>query len=76
LRGFFAAGASSLVASLWALNDRLAAKMMAQLYEMWYTNGLKSPSDLPATLRSIQCQTKNEQPHPVYWAPFILAGQS
>ncbi len=74
LRGFLAAGASSVISSLWALKDQTAAKMMASLYKTWYRNVLRNGSDLGATMRAIQCQTLKEEPHPAFWAPFMLVG--
>ena len=75
-RGLFAAGASSLISALWALKDETAAKMMASLYNAWYKDSLRTGRDLAEILRSVQCQIMVEQPHPAFWAPLILVGNS
>lgn len=69
-RGFFAAGAPALLVSLWTVDDASTAALMANFY------GRLRAGDTPATaLRAAQCALLREQPHPFYWAPFVLMGR-
>lgn len=69
-RGFFAAGAPALVVSLWTVDDASTATLMAHFYRRLHAG------DSPATaLRAAQCALLREQPHPFYWAPFVLMGR-
>jgi tetratricopeptide (TPR) repeat protein len=70
IRGFFAAGIPALVVSLWAVDDSSTTRLM----QHFYATLLAGAS--PATaLRSAQLTTLHEQPHPFFWAPFILVGR-
>jgi CHAT domain len=69
-RGFLGAGASTLVASLWLVQDETTAQMM----EDWYAR-LHDGASRAATLRDAQLALKEKYPHPYYWAPFVLIGQ-
>lgn len=71
LRGFFAAGAASILMSLWSLHDRWATELMARFYDHW-RGGAESKS---AALRAAQLGLLREQPHPVFWAPLVLVGK-
>ncbi len=69
-RGFFAAGAPALLVSLWTVDDASTATMMAHFYRRLHAG------DTPAkALRAAQCALLREQPHPFYWAPFVLMGR-
>ncbi len=69
-RGFLFAGASTIVASLWQVDDRATSELMRQFYE-----GLKS-MDKREALRLAQLDTKKRYAHPYYWAAFQLTGNS
>jgi tetratricopeptide (TPR) repeat protein len=71
--GFCAAGASSLVLSLWALNDEIASRTMVELHRTWH-NGA-GPGGWAYRLRSIQLEVMRANPHPLFWAPCILVGR-
>jgi CHAT domain-containing protein/tetratricopeptide (TPR) repeat protein len=69
-RGFFAAGAPAILVSLWTVDDASTATMMAHFYTRLRAG------DSPATaLRAAQRALLREQPHPFYWAPFVLMGR-
>lgn len=70
LRGFLAAGARSVAASLWPANDRATAVLMEQFYTLWTQGQSKA-----AALRSAQQQTRAQFPHPYHWAAFGLVGE-
>ena len=69
-RGFFAAGAPSLVLSLWAVDDDATAELMTKFYQ-----GLQSGLTTAAALRDAQCAMLKQYPHPFFWSPFILLGR-
>ncbi len=66
-RGFLSAGASSLVVSLWAVDDPATAKLMTALYQK-----LRSGASTRAALRAAALEIKSLYNHPYYWAPFVL----
>lgn len=69
VRGFLHAGASSLVVSLWAVNDRTTAELMTAFYQRM------SQGESPRTaLRQSSLSLMPRYAHPYYWAPFVLIG--
>jgi len=72
-RGFMHAGASSVVASLWKVDDEATAELM----KYFYTNMLKKGMRPAAALREAQTTLRRnpqwQSPH--YWAGFILQGE-
>jgi CHAT domain-containing protein len=70
-RGFLYAGTPSLVVSLWMVNDRSTAQMMRRFYE-----GLRDGLSKARALREAILEVKAANPHPYYWAPFVLLGKS
>ena len=68
-RAVLGAGASALVASLWAANDDTAPAFMGSFYA-----GLRSGAGRAASLRAAALEMRSREPHPYFWAPFILVG--
>ncbi len=71
-RAFLFAGARSLLASLWQVEDRSTAELMLAFYEH-----LQSGSDPGTALREAKLEllARPRTAHPFYWAPFILTGR-
>ena len=69
-RGFLYAGASSIVASLWKVDDLATSALMKGFYD-----ALKKTNKREA-LRQAQLQNKKQYPHPYYWASFQLTGNA
>ncbi|HEX8250645.1 MAG TPA: CHAT domain-containing tetratricopeptide repeat protein [Pyrinomonadaceae bacterium] len=69
-RGFFSAGASSLVLSLWNVHDATTVQLMRHFYEAIRRG--KSPA---AALHKAQCEILKKHPHPFFWSPFFLIGR-
>lgn len=71
-RGFFYAGASEVLASLWAVRDRATAELMQRFYHAMFQQGL-SPA---AALRAAQLAMRREPRwrDPYFWAAFNLQG--
>ena len=69
-RGFLYAGSSSIVASLWKVDDLATSQLMTRFYiELDKTNKREA-------LRKAQLETKKKYPHPYYWASFQLTGSA
>jgi tetratricopeptide (TPR) repeat protein len=67
-RSFLYAGASSIVASLWTVDDRSTAMLMRAFYR-----NLGSMNKAEA-LRQAKLETLQEYPSPFHWAAFCLQG--
>ena len=70
---FLSAGSKSVVASLWKVDDRATAVLMADFYEGMLQKGM-SPS---AALQSAQLKMMHNKQWsaPYYWAGFVLQGE-
>jgi len=70
-RGFLYAGAKSVIASLWKVDDAATAKLMTSLYRR--VSGGESAS---SALRGAQVEMAHDQQwsNPSYWAAFVLEG--
>jgi len=69
-RGLFCAGASSLLLSLWDVHDRSTADLMQEFYK-----GYIDSDDMAGSLRSAMHKLREQNPHPYFWAPFVLVGK-
>lgn len=70
-RSFVAAGAPSVVVSLWAVDDRSTATLMSAFYRQLQTNPNKATA-----LRQAMLQTMQQHPQPIDWAAFTLIGEA
>lgn len=70
--GFFYAGASRLLVSLWDVHDEATAELMAAFYRGLYSEGLTPPDALRAAQRFLRRQERWQAPY--YWAGFVLEG--
>lgn len=68
-RAFLAAGASSLVMSLWPVEDNATNELM----QLFYQRLLQGESRVQA-LRAAQCSLLQQTSHPYFWAAFRLVG--
>jgi CHAT domain-containing protein len=69
-RGLFCAGASSLLLSLWDVHDRSTAELMQEFYRRYIAS-----EDMAGSLRSAMRELREQNPHPYFWAPFVLVGK-
>jgi CHAT domain-containing protein len=69
-RGFLTAGASSLIVSLWTVNDEAAGKLMTDLYTF-----LQRGRSIASSLRDAQLAFIARGDHPYLWSPFVLIGR-
>ena len=72
-RGFMYAGASTVMASLWKVDDEATAELMKR----FYTNMLQRGMTPTAALRSAQNSIRQEPQWraPYYWAAFTMQGE-
>jgi len=72
-RAFFFAGSSSVLMSLWAVNDQATYQLM----ERFYTH-LRSSKQIASSLRKAKLEmiASDTVSHPYYWAGFIVTGKS
>lgn len=69
-RGFLYAGASSVVASLWQVDDEATSQLMVRFYSELAG---KSKAD---ALRAAQLEVRKAYPHPYFWSAFYLTGSA
>jgi CHAT domain-containing protein len=67
-RGFFYSGTSSVIASLWQVDDDATSYLMVQFYEALQTKNKRD------ALRAAQLATMKKFSHPYFWAAFYLTG--
>ncbi len=70
--GFLAAGASSVAATLWQVDDRATAEVMAGLYRNLLQEDLSPAAALRRSQLAVLHQRRWRDPY--YWAPFVLVG--
>jgi CHAT domain-containing protein len=69
-RGFLYAGARSIVASLWQVDDAATERLMMSFYRNLETH------DKREALRLAQIETRARYPQPMYWAAFQVVGRA
>jgi CHAT domain-containing protein len=68
-RAFLYAGAPTVIASLWSVNDQATAVLMAAFYRH-----LRAGASKAQALQAAQAETRAAYPHPYYGAAFVLTG--
>ena len=71
-QGFFQAGSSQVLVSLWSLDDVGAARLMDELYGRMLDRGERPAAALRHAQRWLRAQDGFAAPR--YWAPFVLQG--
>lgn len=71
-RGFFYAGAASLLLTLWTVEDQATANLMHRFYQ-----GIRQGLSREVALAAAQTEVRQHPAytHPYFWAPFSLIGQ-
>jgi len=70
-RGLLAAGAHSLLLTLWDVHDASTTEFMKAFYD-----GIRRGEAKPQALRNAMIELRAQYPHPFYWAPFFLSGNA
>jgi CHAT domain-containing protein/Flp pilus assembly protein TadD len=66
-RGFFSAGAKSVLMSLWKVDDNSTKELMSRFVKK-YAKGIEKQT----ALRETQLELMKQNPHPHYWGSFVL----
>ena len=72
-RGFMYAGASSVVASLWKVDDEATAELMKYFYANMLQKGMRPAEALRAAQNTLRQNPHWQSPH--FWAGFTLQGE-
>jgi len=70
-RAFLTAGAETVLASLWKVDDGVTQELMADFYKNWLIDGLSKREAFIQARKSI----KDKYGAPRYWAAFVMIGQ-
>lgn len=68
-RAFLAAGASTVIASLWKVDDEATSLLMHHFYTQ-----LRHGKSKATALQVAQAEVREQYPHPYFWASFVLTG--
>jgi CHAT domain-containing protein len=68
-RAFMSAGAPTVIASLWKVDDQATSELMASFYKCLGKGESKAEA-----LSHAQAETRAKYPHPFFWAGFVLTG--
>jgi len=71
-RGFIYAGTPSILATLWAVDDRSTSILIKKFYENWLKKGMGKPEALRAAQLTLKSMPQYR--HPYHWAPFVMIG--
>jgi hypothetical protein len=69
VRGLLHAGAKSLLLSLWDVQDRSTTELMK-----WFYTRFRADGNAASALQCAMQELRDKQPHPYFWAPFVLIG--
>lgn len=72
-RAFFYAGASSVLMSLWAVNDEATYQLMERFY--YHLRSSRSPMNA-LRIAKLEMINSGVLSHPYYWAGFIISGKT
>lgn len=70
-RAFIFAGAATVLASLWTVDDQATGLLMRSFY-----THLQRGLGKAEALRAAQSETRRQYPNPYYWAAFVLSGDA
>lgn len=75
-KGFYYAGAKSLVNTLWKINDKSTVKLMEYFYEELSRGKSKTEALRLAKLKYLESTDDELLKHPYYWAAFVVSGDT
>src|SRR5207248_419063 len=77
-RGFFAAGARSVLVSHWSVDDRATEVLMSGVFARYASDRTLGKADAVrrGMISALESTTSGTQgfAHPFFWAPFFLVG--
>jgi CHAT domain-containing protein len=74
-RGFFTAGAKSIVMTLWAVSDKSSSKLIQNFYKNLGVNRNIGDAMQSAKIKYLE-QTDEIGAHPYYWSGYIILGNA
>lgn len=76
VRSFRLAGARTVLASLWPVDDAATREWMARVYQAHWRDGLATPDAVRAACRETIAarRARGEPTHPFYWGAFVATG--
>ncbi len=75
-KGFYYAGAKSLVNTLWKINDKSSVKLMEFFYESLCEGNSKQEALRAAKLKYLKNTDDPLLQHPYYWSAFVVSGDT
>lgn len=75
-RGFFYAGAKSIVSTKWKINDASTSHIMDRFYYYLSKGENKDRALQKAKLDFVKTNNQNPLSHPYYWSAFVLSGNT
>lgn len=75
-RAFLYAGAGSVMATLWEIDDRSTVEFMEGFYRRLKLSENRQDKAVVLALAQRELRLSERYKHPYYWAPFILVGSS
>ncbi|MCW5516892.1 CHAT domain-containing protein [Muriicola sp. Z0-33] len=75
-RGFFYGGASSIVSTLWNINDASSSQLMGSFYKNLSQGNAKDLALQQSKLTFLNANRENALSHPYYWSGFIISGNT
>jgi CHAT domain-containing protein len=73
-RAFHLAGAHTVVASLWKVDDAATRKLMRQFYSNLWERGLPAAEALRRAQLAVMSEAVGSGDRPYYWAGWVLSG--
>jgi CHAT domain-containing protein/Tfp pilus assembly protein PilF len=73
-RAFLQAGSSSVLATLWEVDDRSTVDLMKNFYRRLEEPGAKHDKAVALANAQRALRSSGKYKHPYYWAPFVLVG--
>lgn len=73
-KGFYYAGAKSIVNTLWKINDKSTVRLMEFFYENMSKGQSKRAALRNAKLKYLKTTDDDLLKHPYYWAAFVVSG--
>ncbi|MFS4417296.1 CHAT domain-containing protein [Maribacter sp. 2307ULW6-5] len=75
-KGFYYAGAKSIVNTLWKINDKSTVMLMDHFYEGLSKGKSKKEALREAKLKYLETTDDEFLKHPYYWAAFVVSGDT
>lgn len=75
-KGFYYAGAKSIVNTLWKINDKSTVQLMENFYEELSRGKSKTEALRLAKLKYLESTDDELLKHPYYWAAFVVSGDA